>query len=113
MKSKMSKKWVAPLFAKLQMRYGRKWTSNFPTRELVALGIDEWSIVLGGLDAEDIRCGLDSWKGDWPPGAVEFRKACERPDKIKSHQLYRALPRPKADPNIVRTSFSKMRAFLA
>jgi hypothetical protein len=32
--------------------------------------------VLGGLTGEQLKHGFDSWKGEWPPTAEEFRAAC-------------------------------------
>lgn len=68
------KSWVSALFKKIQARYGHKWTSCIDGIEDIAVA--EWSETLGGLTGEQIKHGLDTWNGDWPPSAPEFKNAC-------------------------------------
>jgi len=70
----MPKMWVAAIFEKFQARYSHKWTSGIEGIEDTA--ITEWSNELNGLTGEQVKTGLEAWKGDWPPSAPEFRKAC-------------------------------------
>lgn len=66
---------IALLFAKLQSRFGHKFTSQFPTDELRRLALDEWGRGLCSLTFGQIAAGLDRWNGDWPPSLTEFRRA--------------------------------------
>jgi hypothetical protein len=66
--------WISALFKKFQARYLHKWTSAIEGIEEVA--VEEWSQALAGLTGDQLKNGIDSWKGDWPPTAEEFRSAC-------------------------------------
>lgn len=91
--------WVEALFAKFAARYLNKWTSSFPTPESLRVAVSEWAERLGGLSGEEIKYGLDNWKGRWPPSVEEFREAC-RPDVglTENADMYRiqqkSLPEP-------------------
>ena len=108
----MESKWVAALFVKFQVLYGNKWTSNYPSHELRTLAIEEWSRMLGGLSAEEIRRGLDTWKGEWPPTAGEFRSVCEPIRKKAAHKLFQALPRPEPSREEGLRHIAKMKEML-
>lgn len=73
-KTGLPKYWISALFKKFDARYPHKWASGIEGNEKIA--VEEWSQVLAGLTGEDIKRGLENWKGDWPPSAEEFRKAC-------------------------------------
>jgi hypothetical protein len=51
-----------------------KWTSAIEGIEEVA--VSEWGQVLSGLTGEQLKHGFESWKGEWPPTAEEFKSAC-------------------------------------
>lgn len=68
------KAWVSALFKKFQSRYGHKWTSTIDGIEDIA--VSEWAAGLTGITGEQIKRGLDTWNGDWPPSLNEFKKAC-------------------------------------
>ncbi len=66
--------WVSALFKKFQMRYGHRWVSAIEgIEEETAI---EWQEGLRGITGEQIKHGLNSWDGDWPPSREEFKKAC-------------------------------------
>ena len=76
------------------MLYLTKFTNSFPDQQT----IDEWSEVwaesLSGLDAEEIKTGMDYCRDHhpWPPTCGEFRAACKsRPKPVL------ALPQPPRD----------------
>lgn len=107
--------WTARLFAKLQARYGRTWQAQWPTAEMQRAAMAEWGERLAGMDGETLRRGLDSWRDDWPPNVEQFRKAClgiaddweHRGAAYKRFQ--KALPKPKANPEIVAEQIAAMR----
>lgn len=72
----LDKKIISGLFAKMQVRYGHKWTSQHTDRDLQRLALTEWADGLSGLTVEQIKTGLESWQGDWPPSLPEFYKSC-------------------------------------
>lgn len=73
-KMALPKHWVSALFKKFQARYLHRWTSAIDGIEEVS--VDEWGRKLAGLTGDQIRHGLDSWSGEWPPTADEFRDCC-------------------------------------
>lgn len=107
--------WIAALFAKLQVRYGHKWSSFHPTDEMASLAMDEWRSGLAGLTGEQIKQGLETWEGEWPPSLPEFKQACIGSQAGLTHNTAaykfskKALPKPKADPEIVKAELAKMR----
>ena len=68
--------------------------------------------MLGGLSGEDIRRGLDAWKGEWPPTASEFRSVCEPTRKKAAHKLFTALPAPNATYGVGLAHLAKIKALL-
>lgn len=68
------------------------------------------------MTGEQIKRGLDTWNGDWPPSLPEFCRACmghsdnwqHAGPAYKMHK--RRLPKPKADPEIVKAELAKMRS---
>jgi len=99
--------WIAALFTRFRGRYGRLWSSQFASEALYDEAKREWGIVLAGLEGDYIERGLAVWDGEYPPNAYEFRKACQRP-KV-AHRIYRALPKPKSDPEKARAGFNAIR----
>ena len=87
------------LFGKFLARYGHKWTSQYDV-EILPIVHAEWLTELKGFTAEDIRRGLDAWRGHWPPNQYEFADACrpvETAPALPYHKTYsgKALPAPK------------------
>lgn len=85
------------VFAKLFARYGSKWSSQYPTDLLPAVQ-KEWLEELQGLEGADLHRGFENWDEDWPPNAIEFRKACQKqeeklPPYYREYE-YQALPAP-------------------
>jgi hypothetical protein len=77
----LDRRWIAALFAKLQGRYGHKWSSAYPAGTVLEVALAEWAEGLAGCTGDDIKRGLDQWQDDWPPTLPEFRKAC-RPRRL-------------------------------
>jgi hypothetical protein len=75
---------------------------------LEEIAVNEWAQGLAGLTGDQIKNGLDSWKGEWPPSLPEFRSACI-PVVEKIHKEYVKLPAPKTNPEIVKAQIEAMR----
>ena len=92
----MPERWVSRLFSKFQVRYVHKWTSALTSPELIELAVVEWGQELAGLSPEQVRHGLESLEGDWPPSAPGFRKAClggaDARHQSAAYRPFRALP---------------------
>lgn len=85
----------------------------FTNEEHYELAKREWAIVLKALQAEDIDRGLATWKKEYPPNVYEFRNACKSSESTKAlHKPYRALPKPKGDPEIANQAVHKLSAIL-
>lgn len=85
---------INKLFAKLAARYGSRWTSQWSDTDLLKLGKNEWYEELKHLKVGDIKTGLDSWKGVFPPNIIEFKRECM---PAPCYKLFNgnALPAPK------------------
>ena len=64
--------------------------------------VKEWAEGLAGLNGQQIKIGIDTFDGDWPPSLNEFKKAC-RGSKGRLHhgaayQDAPALPKPEITP---------------
>jgi hypothetical protein len=84
---------INKLFAKLAARYGSRWTSQWSDTDLLKLGKHEWFESLQHLKVGDIKTGLDSWNGDFPPNIVEFKRECMPAPCYKTFEG-KALPAP-------------------
>jgi hypothetical protein len=58
----------------MQSIYGHRWTVSFDGIEEMAMR--EWAIGLADMTPEQIRHGIDSMNGDWPPTLPEFKRLC-------------------------------------
>ena len=67
--------WVSALFAKLQARYGYRWSSAYPG-EVLPGALAEWAEGLSGVTGEQIKAGLAALDSPWPPSLPEFREIC-------------------------------------
>ena len=62
-------------FRAMQIEFGNRWSSQFPTPESLADAKIEWGHKLSGLTADQIRAGLDAMdvkEGAWPLGPRGF-----------------------------------------
>jgi hypothetical protein len=97
----------------MQARYGHKWSSSYPDA-IASVAMAEWASGLAGLTGEQIRQGLEVWDSAWPPSLPEFRNACKPPpDNLPfgaAHRRFpKALPKPKAKPEIAQAALDDMR----
>ena len=73
----LPRSWVARLFLKLNLAYGRLWTAHIDGIEEQA--VDEWAKALSDLNAEQLRHGLSRLEDEhpkYPPTLFEFRRLC-------------------------------------
>jgi hypothetical protein len=73
----LPRSWVARLFLKLNLAYGRLWTAHIDGIEEQA--VDEWAKALADLSAEQLRHGLsrlETAHPKYPPTLFEFRGLC-------------------------------------
>lgn len=81
-KEPLKDSWVEAIRHKLHLRYGEAWVAQsdaFTEEELVV----DWAEVLAGMTGEQIKWGLDTWAGDYPPNATQFRNKCQTVDADK------------------------------
>lgn len=109
--------WTQALFRRLAHLYGHRWTASLPSTELeMGEMLKTWSQGLAGLDAEAIRRGLVELmrrEDPWPPSLPELRALCRPERTLAAHQVYRALPAPKADPALVAETMATIRRALS
>ena len=67
---------IVKLHARLQARYGHRWTSQYPTTDVIRLATAEWADYLAGMSQAQLDTGMRTWDGEWPPTLPEFRRAC-------------------------------------
>lgn len=82
------------LFLKFTTRYGSRWTAQLDDEALLKLTKAEWYEELKTLTVGDIKTGLNSWDGRFPPNIIEFKKVC-RPAPCYKIYHEKALPAPK------------------
>jgi hypothetical protein len=104
-------RWVAELFAKLAVQYGRRFLSLFDSDAAKELALREWSRVLDGVDPNTVDAYLLRRDPTYPPDVMEIRGAC-KPPRVAAHQPYRALPRPPRNPDTARNHLADLRAAL-
>jgi hypothetical protein len=104
--------WISALFKRFQARYGHKFQSAMEGIE--ELAVVEWSEGLAELTGAQIKNGLMSWDGDWPPSLPEFKAAClgvddweHKGDAYKPFQ--KALPAPLCKKEIAQAEREKLR----
>lgn len=102
---------IAKLFARLQVRYGHRWVSLYPSEEMTRIAAAEWAHGLAEYSLEEIAHGLRTWRGEWPPNLPEFQNACR--ERVKAcHRHYQALPPPEPDRGKALHQLEQMRSAL-
>ncbi len=67
---------IERLFLRLSARYQRLWTALFPTPEAYAVAVNEWALILEGIDVAGIERALRRCLTEfptYPPKPAEFR----------------------------------------
>ena len=103
------------LWRVMEETYPWKWTMKLG--EVGSSAYRTWQRGLAGLTAEQMAIGMarcaTQRKDQWPPTLPEFRALCKGDVSAPYHRSFvRALPRPPADPEVVRTEIDQMRLAL-
>ena len=64
----------------MAIKYGHKWSSQFPDDAFIDDAKKVWSLDLKGLDNDQIKQGLDTMVKEyptWPPTVGEFLELCK------------------------------------
>lgn len=108
------------LFKRLQAIYGVRWDDQFPSEARHDAALVEWGLGLVGLSGEQIKRGIEKCRTgcDWPPSIAQFVRFACAADECWEHRglAYRphvkALPKPKANPDLVKGQLVAMREAL-
>lgn len=91
---------------RMTMIYGHKWASSYGE-----LDDGTWAAGLADLELEDIRRGIEAVRDsgkEWPPSLPEFRDMCKKP-ATPFDGVYKRLPKPQVDPELVEEYIREMR----
>lgn len=110
--------WIERIFQRMVGRFGNTFLDKFRTGQLTAGGEDSglvnakivWAEDLAGLTGEQIKRGLQA-SYQFPPSCDEFREKCKAaPPQTHCEPFFRALPKPKADPDEVKRRMAEAMA---
>lgn len=109
------------LFNRLESIFGKKWNDQFSTEQRLESAMSEWGIGLYGLTGDQIKRGIDKTRLEckWPPSIAEFVQFAKGQDESWEHRgaayqvAPKALPKPKTDPEKVRSNLQAMRGALS
>lgn len=76
---KMPNKALARLWLLMGVKYGQRWTSQYPDEVTLKLAQAEWGSQLSSLTMDQIKTGLDNVVDEfpsWPPTIGEFKQIC-------------------------------------
>lgn len=90
---------IHKLFAKLQARYGNQWTNQWDDDRIYKMAINEWFNELQHLTTNQLREGLDNYKGDYPPNLIQFYEACTQKQIGRPAPYYQTYKSLKNDKN--------------
>ncbi len=112
----MRLEWVRAIHHKLHLRYGEAWVAQsdaFTTEEIEV----DWAEVLSGITGEQVKWGLDTWSGDFPPNVTQFKNKCLKMGEADkpmnaSHKVLdpaRTLEAKRASRGVVEQEMAKMK----
>lgn len=103
------------VFLKLQARYGNQWTSQWSDPDMYKLATNEWYDGLKHFDLLDVKHGLETYNGDYPPNLEQFKKACTS-DPVANpapcYNEYKAIPVQKSTPEYGKQQLDKIHGYL-
>lgn len=97
------------LWARMAAIYGHKWVSAHGDSDITR---DTWQRGLKDLTTAELATGLRAVvtrPDPWPPSLPEFRALCRPPPPEQAHVLYRALPKPKPNPESAASALNSVR----
>ena len=96
--TELSDQAIVTLWTRMAAIYGHKWVSAHGDSDITR---DTWQRGLKDLSTVELAVGLRAVvnrQNPWPPSLPEFRTLCKPPAPEPAHAIYRALPKPKANP---------------
>ncbi len=100
---------IVRLFAKLYARYGNQWSSQWDNERILKLAHAEWYEELKHYYLEDIKRGLEVYRGDFPPNLMQFSKACKKPTISLAHQEYVQIAPMKITPEKAKENIKRLK----
>ncbi|MEN8251697.1 MAG: hypothetical protein ABFS32_22450 [Bacteroidota bacterium] len=58
-------------------RYGNQWANQWDDERVLKMAKAEWYEELKHFDVDDIKRGLDTYRGEFPPNMIQFSEACK------------------------------------
>lgn len=99
----MQAAWIDAVFARLSLAYGARFLQQYEGLQPEHVK-RSWANELAGVNADGIAHALNHLHPDLPPNAMQFRYLCQgRP------QVHKALPAPKANPEIAAKAIEAMK----
>lgn len=95
--------WVDRLFARISIRYGRQWVSQWEGVDANLVKAD-WGDVLDGFEAGDIAYALEHMPAERPPTVMQFRDLCRKAPR----ESPLALPPPDVNTEVARTAVAAL-----
>jgi len=90
--------------------YGHLWVSAYGD-----VPSELWAKAVARLSNDQIKMGLEAclYRDDnYPPNLPTFLKLCKPVYVPLCHRLFKKLPQPECDPNVVRSNLKLMRQAL-
>lgn len=106
---------MGQVWERMAHMYGHRWTSNYGAED-----DGTWRKGLAGLTPAQIGAGFMKClerrpapgEEDWPPTLNEFRAMCKPPRTNPIHVLYKSLPKPIQDKDVIKKSLDKISSLL-
>lgn len=100
---------IVRLFAKLYARYGGQWESQWRDENILKLAHAEWYEELKHFKVGDIKRGLDTYRGDFPPNLMQFSKACKKPTTCAAHKELKQIAPMRVSKEHARENLSRLK----
>ena len=119
MQNKLPAEWIERIFMRLHGRFGNAFFNKFRTGQLSNTGEDlgilnakqVWAEELGHLSVERLKKGLAA-SYEYAPSCDDFKQACSPVPACHRDNKFLALPKPKADSEVVEKNLAKIREMM-
>lgn len=116
MQNKLPDEWIERIFMRMHGRFGNTFFDKFRIGQIEGgedIGIlnakQVWAEDLAHLSVDRLKRGLAT-KFEYPPSCDDFIRACVPVPMAHRDNSILALPRPKADSEVVQGNLEKIRA---